>query len=336
MNNQSELRYHSTTGEWVLIAPKKAKRPNDFGTSYVKRVASPKKQCPFENPQKAGNDIPHFWFPEKAPLEKWRLQVLPNRFPVLTHRYRTCASSFRHGMYTVASGVGHHDLLVTRDHHKTYHQLSDAEAADVLKAFIKRYKEMIADGCVRYVLVFQNFGPNAGATIYHPHYQILALPVVPNAIGRSLEHSRHYWQLHKRCIHCDIIKNELKERTRIVYKKDGVVAFVPFAAKEPYQVNIFPLKHQPYFEDSSGNLVKQTSLALKKVLTSVSRKLDAPDYNFFIHTAPIFNKKKYRHYHWHAEVIPKSNISAGFELGTGVEINPVFPEDAARILRSAR
>lgn len=333
MNNQSELRYHSTTGEWVLISPKRVKRPNDFGAPTLKRVISSKRGCPFEDPQKSGNEIPHFWFPEDKPLEKWHIQVLPNKYPALTHRHMTCATTHKDGMYTVTTGVGHHDLLITRDHYKNYRNLSDSEAFNVLKAFVKRYKELIADGCMQYVSMFQNFGPNAGASISHPHYQILALPVIPNAIGRSLYHSKEHWKQHKRCIHCDIIKQELKERKRIVYEKDGVVAFVPFASKEPYQVNIFPKEHLPYFEESSDHLLIHVSLALKKILGSIAKKLGDPDYNFYIHTSPINHKNQYGHYHWHLEIVPKSNISAGFELGTGVEINPVYPEEAAKLLK---
>lgn len=329
----SELRYHSTTGEWVLISPKRARRPNDFGAPSIKRVIKPSKGCPFENPQKSGNEIPHFWLPENKPLSQWQIQVLPNKYPVLTHRHKTCASVSRHGAYTVVTGVGHHDLLVTRNHYKNYRQLSDNDAVGVLTAFAKRYKELTADDCMQYVSMFQNFGPNAGASIYHPHYQILALPVIPNSIGRSLSHSKEHWKTTGRCIHCDIIKQELKEKLRIIYQKDGIVAFVPFAAKEPYQVNIFPRVHRPYFEDSSKQLLKEMALVLKKILSSISKKLGDPDYNFYIHTAPVLHKKQYKHYHWHMEIIPKSNISAGFELGTGVEINPVFPEDAARLLR---
>jgi UDPglucose--hexose-1-phosphate uridylyltransferase len=333
MNSQSELRYHSTTGEWVLICPKRGRRPNDFGAPTLKRVISSKRRCPLEEPQKAGNEIPHFWFPEDKPLGKWHIQVLPNKYPALTHRHMTCATTHRHGIYTVTTGVGHHDILITKDHYKNYRDLSDLEALNVLKAFVKRYKELVADDCMQYVSMFQNFGPNAGASLYHPHYQILALPVIPNTIGRSLSHSRDHWKEHKRCVHCDIIKQELREKKRIVYEKDGVIAFVPFASKEPYQVNIFPKEHLPYFEESSNHLLTHMSLALKRILSSIAKKLDDPDYNFYVHTSPITNKKQHKHYHWHLEVVPKSNVSAGFELGTGIEINPVYPEDAAKLIR---
>lgn len=329
----SELRYHTTSGEWVLIVPGINKKPRDFKKSLIKRTISPKKSCPFENPQKTGNEVPHFWMPEEKPLSNWKLQVLANKFPALKHHYMECAMLRKDDMYLTVSGVGHHDLIITRDHKKSFSDLSDADATNVFKAFIKRYREFIADGCVKYVSMFQNWGPNAGASIFHPHYQIFAVPVIPHGVGRSLSFSREYWKEHGRCIHCDIIKKEIRDKKRIVYENSQVVAFVPFAAKEPFQVNIFPKTHNPYFEDSSPALIGKMSKALQEILASINKNLGDPDYNFFIHTAPIFKKKIYKHYHWHIEVIPKSNISAGFELSTGIEVNPMFPEDSAKILK---
>jgi UDPglucose--hexose-1-phosphate uridylyltransferase len=329
----SELRYHATSGEWVLIAPARSDRPHELNKIKAKRVPSPKGKCPFENPQKSGNEIPIFWFLENKPISKWKIQVLPNKYPVLMHRYRTCAATHRDGMYTAVSGVGHHDLLITRDHAKTFSDLSDDDAYEVFRGFHKRYHEIVADGCVKYISMFQNWGTSAGASIFHPHYQIVATPVIPHGVGRSLIFSHSYFAKHHSCIHCAIIRKEIKENKRIVYENKDVIAFIPFAAKEPFQVNIFLKSHRPYFEDTPPLELRAVALALKKVLESIKKKLGDPDYNFFMHTAPAFQKRRHRHYHWHIEVVPKSNISAGFELGTGIELNPMFPEDAAKIIR---
>jgi UDPglucose--hexose-1-phosphate uridylyltransferase len=329
----SELRYHATTGEWVLISPKRAKRPNDFGIPKIRKVKISKKSCPFENPQLFGNADPYFWFPQDKPLEKWEVQVLPNKYPALTHKNNNCAKFNKEGIYLVVSGVGYHDLVITRNHYKNFCQLSDSGAYDVLRAFAKRYNQIKSDKCISYISMFQNSGPLAGASVYHPHYQILALPIIPNTINRSFDYSYKYFKKNNRCIHCDIIRKEIKENKRVVYHKNGVLAFVPFASKEPYWVNIFPVKHSSHFEDSSSEVLFNVAVALKQVLKKIFLKLNNPDYNFYIHTSPISEKKSFSHYHWHIEVVPKSNISAGFELSTGVEINPVFPEDAAKLLK---
>ena len=329
----SELRYHQTTGEWVLIAPKRGKRHNELKKGRTsKRKPSPVNTCPFENPQKNGNQVPYFWFPSDKSLKNWRIQVVPNKFPALKHGH-TCTPQKKGGIYLVTQGVGYHDLVITRDHFRSFTDLSVREATDVLLAFQKRHREVALDRCVSYVSIYCNWGLTAGATVYHPHYQIIALPVIPASIGRSISFSADYRKKKKRCIHCDIIAKEKKDRKRIIFENGSVIAFVPFAAKEPFQINIFPKKHLPYFEESSKELLKHFAEVLQKILRSVRKRLSDPDYNFFIHTAPVRDKKKHGHYHWHLELVPKSNISAGFELGTGIEINPVFPEEAAKILR---
>ena len=99
------------------------------------------------------------------------------------------------------------------------------------------------------------------------------------------------------------------------------------------EVRVFPKRHLPYFENTAEADMGDVVEALQAALKTMRRRLGAPDYNFFIHTAPIKNKKKYQEYHWHIEVLPKLNIRAGFELGTGIEINPVDPDHAARVLK---
>ena len=333
----SELRYHQTLGEWVLIAPRRQdgkKKPNEFKKYLsIERKPSPLKTCPFEdeNLKRSGNFPPYFWFPETKPLEKWSLQVLPNKFPAL-EKISDCRIEKR-GIYFVARGVGSHDLVITRNHFHSFGDLKNQEAEEVFLAFQKRFRQLALNKKIAYISIFCNWGPQAGASIFHPHYQIIGLPVIPHSVSRSLLISKDYFRKNKRCIHCDVLKEEMKEKKRIVYENKNYLAFVPFASKEPFWVCVFPKKHQPFFEDLSQKDLKEAALVVKKILALIKRKLNDPDYNFFIHTAPLIEKKKHTHYHWHLEIVPKSNISAGFELGTGIEINPVFPEEAARFLK---
>ncbi|MFA6135931.1 MAG: DUF4921 family protein [Candidatus Paceibacterota bacterium] len=330
----SELRYHVTTGEWVLVNSKRSKRPNELKKKITpKRKPSPVNSCPFENPQKNGNRYPYFWFPEKLPLEKWELQVLENKYPAVFDGPKVSVKIKKRGIYETVSGFGHHDLLITRNHFKSFPDLGDKQALNVLLALQKRYRQLAIDKRVKYISLFHNWGAQAGASIFHPHYQILALPVVSHTIKRSLDSSSEYNRKYHRCIHCEIIKTEIKDKKRIVFKNKEFIAFTPFASKEPYQINLFPLKHSAYFEDASLKNLSFLTQILQKILNLIRKNINDPDYNFFIHTAPVFEKNKHSRYHWHIEIVPKSNISAGFELGTGVEINSVFPEEAARILR---
>lgn len=336
MNDGPQLRYKITSDEWVLVSPKRSKRltRSDFKESKKKRAPSPVTSCPFENPQASGNNAPHFWYPSREPQEKWTLQVFENKYPALTHAKKGHIHLSRlSGLYRSIDGVGYHDLLVTREHHKNFPDLSLSHATDILRAFVQRYREMASDPCVRYVSIFQNWGESVGGSVYHPHYQIIGMPVVPSDVERSLRVSERYYRKHKRCLHCKVLSSERKEKKRVIYENKDVIAFVPFAAKEPFEVTIAPKRHSAYFEDSSDALLQSCAQALGWVLLKIRKNLHDSDYNFFLHTAPAYRKKSFSHYHWHFEIVPRSNISAGFELGTGVEINPVLPEEAARVFK---
>jgi UDPglucose--hexose-1-phosphate uridylyltransferase len=126
---------------------------------------------------------------------------------------------------------------------------------------------------------------------------------------------------------------EFKPKNRIIFENEGAVAVTPFFSREPFEIRIFPKRHLPYFEDTSDADMAFVVEALHFSLKKLAKNLNDPDYNFFIHTAPVKNKVSHQHYHWHIEIVPKTTIRAGFELGTGVEINIIDPDDAAKILK---
>lgn len=258
--------------------------------------------------------------------------LIENKYPVFTHK-NVCGRNFKHGPYSVVEGIGHHDILITRDHNDNFSHLGKDSANLVFQAFRDRYLMLYNDSCLNYISIFQNWGPKAGATIYHPHYQIIALPIIPPDIGHSLSGSLRYFKKFKKCVHCTMIEWEKKDKKRIVYENRGAVAFAPFISREPFELRIFPKKHLPYFENTLDQDFEWVVDALQKSLLKIEKKLNDPNYNFFIHTAPLKNKNNYKHYHWHIEIQPKISISAGFELGTGIEITVVDPDEAAKILR---
>lgn len=329
MNLNSEFRQDLVSGDWVVISPKRFKRQNQFKEKTKRKIVS-KKGCPFENPQETGHTNPSVVYPN---LENWAIQVIQNKFPIVSHEENVCVREAKRGPYFVKEGVGHHDIVITKDHYKNFAHLDGKTANLVFKAFKQRYLQLSKDKCLKYVFIFHNWGPKAGASIFHPHYQIISLPIIPPDVGRSLRGSAEYAKKHKTCVHCEMIRYELKKKKRIVYENKEAVVFAPFVAKEPFELRIFPKKQFSYFEKTPDNVMKYVIDALQKALLKLEKKLSDPDYNFFIHTAPLDNNGKYKHYHWHIEILPKFSTSAGVELGTGIEITVVDPEVAAKILR---
>ena len=324
----SEFRRDMVSGDWVVIAPKRAARPEQF-FSKTKRKRIPKTKCPFEDPQKSGNGEPVLLYTDES---SWIIQVIQNKFPILAHG-EMCANRMAKGPYQIIEGVGHHDIVITRDHDTNFAHLSDYMANLVLKSFKERYEAMANDECVKYVSIFHNWGPSAGASIYHPHFQILSLPIIPPDVFRSLQGSANYFGKTGACVHCSMIEFERKAKNRVIYENKEAIVFAPFVSREPFELRVFPKKHLPYFEDTSEKVMKHVVDALQKALLLLEVQLRDPDYNFFIHTAPLRDKEKYGHYHWHIEIQPKTSIAAGFELGTGVEVNIIDPDDAAAMLR---
>ncbi len=326
----SELRQDLVSGDWIVIAPKRAKKAGQF-LKKIKRIKQPIKGCPFENPQETGHGEPLLLYLE-AGSKKWLIQVVKNKFPAFTHQ-NIKALVFKNGPYSVLSGVGHHEVLIMRDHNKNIPHLDDKNVFLVFKAFQERYRSLAKDCCSAYISIFHNWGLRAGASIYHPHCQITSIPVIPPDIQHSFSGSLRYFKKNKECVHCAMIKWEKKNENRIIFENKEAIVFAPFVSREPFELRVFPKQHLPYFEDTSDDILRDIAEALKTALLKMEKHLKDPDYNFFIHTAPVLNKKSYSHYHWHIEILPKVSISAGFELGTGIEITVVDPDDAAKLLR---
>lgn len=328
MIHNSQLRQDLVSGDWIVIAPGRAKRPRQL-LKFRKRKIAPKSSCPFEDFQKSGQRKPILIY---GGDKQWRLQVLENKYPAFWHKDK-CAVVFREGPYSVTEAIGHHELVITRDHNKNFPRLSKIDARQVFEAFRDRYLMLLNDKCLEYISIFHNWGPGAGASIYHPHYQIIGMSVVPPDVEHSLRGAKRYFQKYKKCVHCAMIDWERKQKKRVIYENAGVIAFAPFVSKEPFEVRIFSKEHLPYFENTLDTDLDYMAEALQKVLSRIEKNLKDPDYNFFIHTAPIRDKEKHSNYHWHIEIVPKITINAGFELGTGVEINVVDPNEAAKLLR---
>ncbi len=328
----SELRQDPVSGDWIIMAPERGGRPHNIGGKKAARKPSPKKDCPFENPKKSGNWPPILSWPNE---KKWQILLTPNKFPALSHA-DGCAQNFRVGPYDLKNGTGRHDLLITRDHRKNFGDLAPAMATKVLEVLQARYRMLARDKCLLYTSSFFNYGPTAGASIFHPHYQVITLPILPSDFKHSLLGLEAYYEKNHRCAHCVMLAEELRSKTRIIDQNRFAALVSPFVPREAYEIRVFPKRHLPRFENTSLHELRDMAAMLQSGIKRLKRYLGDPDFNFFIHTAPLKNRTRYRYYHWHIEIVPKITIIGGFELSTGVDINVVDPENAAAVLRGEK
>ncbi len=321
----SELRQDPVFGDWILLAPLRGRRHEFQGRIKMKLS---KNKCPFDNLSKFGNLPPVLVYQNE---NDWFLQVIPNKYPAVGHG--ECSLIWKNGIYKSRRGSGFHEIVVLKDHDRYLAQYSTPDIGRILMAYRDRYLSLAKDKCVEYISIFHNHGKESGSTVPHLHSQILALPIVPPDVSHSINGSRRYFHQYHKCIHCQIIKQELKEKKRIIYENEDAVIVAPFASKADFEARIFPKKHSAYFEVITDKELMSFAEAMKFILSGIYKKLKDPAFNFFIHTAPTDKKEDNSHYHWHMEILPKFETGGGVELGTGLSVISVEPETAAKILR---
>lgn len=333
-NALSELRQDIVTGEWIVIAKVRAKRPSDYQKPKKGGLDASLKNCPFEDPQKHGNGEPVLLYKNDKHSD-WSVQVIPNKYPALDPSGE-CGVINEEGPHVFQDGKGFHEIIITRDHDKHFALLEKEEVADVMRAYYERFNILKEEECVKYISIFHNHGREAGASLHHPHSQLIAIPVLPSDVRLSLRGSHTFYRRNKKCVHCTMLEWEKDKKERIVFENEHFIAYCPFASRTAFEIQIFPKEHQSNFEEMDEKLLEPLGEALRTSLRRLDKVLDDPSYNFFIHTSPVGGTKKYSHYHWHIEIMPKTAIWAGFELGTGIEISTIEPEEAAKYLRETR
>jgi UDPglucose--hexose-1-phosphate uridylyltransferase len=225
-------------------------------------------------------------------------------------------------------------IIETPDHELDLGHLAVEQIEDVLWSYHDRIQDLKKDPRFRYILIFKNHGPQAGASMAHTHSQLIALPIVPLNVAEELNGAAQYYRFKERCVYCDLIVQERDDRSRVVVENEDFLTVCPFAPRFPMETWIVPKRHDAHFEEATKHEYHNLARSLRDALQRLNRVLDAPPYNYVIHSAPVSEPDK-GSYHWHVEIMPKLTQVAGFEWGTGFYINPMPPEDAARHLRAA-
>ena len=325
-----ELRRDPIVGRWVIIATERARRPNHFRRAEE----PPGGPCPFcpGNEDKTPPEVYVSGRPAApANLPGWKVRVIPNRYPALMIEGELDREA--DGIYDRMNGVGAHEVVIeTPEHSRDLSELTDAEVTEVLFAFKARILDLKNDMRFRYVLLFKNHGSAAGATLEHTHSQLIALPVTPRQVADEIEGARRHHEHRERCIYCDIVGQEQKDRTRLIHENQEFVVFQPWAPRSPFETWIVPRRHESNFEAETKERLAFAAQALRITLAKLMTGLGRPAYNFIVHTNPLRDPPS-ASYHWHIEVVPALTQVAGFEWGSGFHINPVPPEEAAEFLR---
>jgi len=334
----SIIRQDLSTKDWTIFSEKRADRPYDYREKERKKV--PKRYepgCPFC----IGNE-------EKTPRTllvingggNWSVRVVKNKFPAVQSMEASCGGQQgrRHidGPYLSIEGVGEHEVIIESPRHDDdLVKMDKSHVEKVMSAYKERFIDVSSQFQKQLVIIFKNHGRRAGASLDHPHSQLVAIPFVTEYIRNKMSESQRYFNDFGRCVYCDIIEHEIKSGKRLIYESDKFMALAPYASSVPYNIIIYPKRHMSCFAEAEDADISGLAGILQIVLGKLYGLLDDPDYNYVIDTSPM-DQSGNRHYHWHLEIMPRLNTRAGFEIGSGMNINHILPETCAENLRNIK
>ena len=324
------LRKDPVTKRWVIVIHELAKTPEDFRTSPPKAETG---TCPFCTGQehRTPPEVMSYREPATLPNEPcWNVRVVPNRFPALQIEGDLDRTGL--GIYDMMNGIGAHEVInETPAHGGGFHDYSTAQVRRIIGAYVDRYRDLKRDRRFRYILIFKNNGSAAGASLEHPHSQLIATPIIPKRVMEEVEGAKQYYYYKERCVFCDIVRQELAAGKRIIHENEFFVSIAPFATRFPFETWVMPKDHKASFGDIEDSEQDSFADILHATLRRLIKTLNNPPYNFIIHTSPCDNHCS-DYFHWHLEIMPRLTKVAGFEWGSGFYVNPMPPEDAARFL----
>jgi len=327
-----ELRQNFMTKEWVVIATERAKRPDQMAVHRpAKPLPSFSENCPFCPGHESQTPPEILRLPEG---NGWKARVVANKFAALSPEAkpeRTIHRSLRS-----MGGFGVHDVIVeTPDHSLAMAMMTDQQVSDILRIYKTRHDQLSLDPRIAHVTIFKNHGADAGTSLEHPHSQMIATPVISYQVRQRFQEAIQHYDDFGGCMFCQIIDEELQDGRRVVLQSEHFAAIELFASPAPFFTHIYPKRHMASFGDISAAELNDLGRVLRALLAKLYHGLVNPDFNFTIRTAPA-ECVGVRYFHWYMSVIPRLTRTAGFELGSGMFINTVIPEQAAEFLRNVK
>ena len=335
-----ELRRGPITDRWVIVAPERAKRPSDFQARGSELSEQKPGDCPFC----LGNEAmtPPEVYRVDGHDEAWRVRVVPNKFSALQD-YDGLGRAAVEGVFDRMNGVGAHEVVIeTPGHSNELPDLDEEQVKHIVDTYSLRLSALMENPDHRYVLLFKNHGKEAGASLLHPHSQIIATPIVPQEVRNALNNAKGYYERKERCLFCDVMLGEIQSGDRVVEELDGYVVIAPYDSRFPFELLIYPKAHSHDFTTLDETQRWGLARTLKRTLKRLKSLLGDVPYNFVLQNSPNliprpgkpgYWKTLQYDYHWRIEILPRLTRVAGFEWGTGFYINPMPPENAAKYLR---
>jgi UDPglucose--hexose-1-phosphate uridylyltransferase len=331
------LRFDITTNDWVIFAPRRALRPHDFQQRPKAPTPDTDKACPFCPGNEHLTPAEVFAVRDGSPPNSrgWKVRVMPNKFPALR-----IEEDFHRGqsgrLFSYMGGCGAHEVIIDSPSHSlVLAQQAVEQVRLLLWTLQQRYIDLMRDPRFQTIVLFKNHGERAGTSLAHPHCQLIAASVVPHMLRHKLSVAAQYFDRTGECVYCAMAEEELAAKERLVTMNDHFIALCPYASTVPFETWIFPRVRQSSFRWLDPSLLRPLAEILKNVLARLYVGLNDPDFNLTIDTVPR-GEEQGEYFLWHIQILPRLTQRAGFEMGSGMSINPVLPEEAAALLREVK
>ena len=329
----TEVRRDPITGRLVVIDLTPSRPRSDFETEPLPRDPKPE-PCAFCEGHEEFTEPELLAWRQGTPANSpgWSVRVVPNRVPLL--RIEAADGPRVDGLLTSFEGLGAHEVVIETPRHEESLQSLGADVIfRVLWAWRTRLQDLKRDTRFVSAVVVQNHGRASGARMDHAHSQILASTFLPPQLDEEVRGAAAHFKQTTRCIFCDVIEQELKQKLRTVSDTGSILAIAPYASRLPFETWLLPRDHQARFEDASDATLIEMATVLKDTLERIDWALEQPAYNLALHSAP-FHGEQDQSFHWHLEILPRVTRVSGLEWGSGLTRNPMPPEEAAKWLRN--
>lgn len=318
----AEFRTDPLRGHTVLINGERGRRPSEFSLTIN---TPPAEDCPFCRGHE--DQTPPSIAQDNSPDWNWR--IFPNRYPAVHSDAKSVLPDNQGLDYSPA--IGRHEVLIeSADHFAQADEYSIAKWVEIFEIWQRRLRVLYADSRIRYVHIFRNQGYRGGATLVHPHQQIVGLPLVPGYVATRLEKLSPD-NVHETCAHCRWTESEIRSGDRLLKHEGDMIAVACFAPRFPFEWQILPSEHKR-FDELGRKELEQIATILLSGLKALRAACNAPDFNLILFSTPpdsTFVKPC-----WAIDILPRISTQAGFEWGTGVHIVSEPPEEAAQKLRA--